>query len=77
MSRRLILLTPVLLIAGIVVQVVALVLVAILWIPCLIRPGILNGPYQWITTAGARLAMRSILGKSRKSERVVEAESPI
>lgn len=78
-TRRLILLTPVLLIAGIVVQVIALLLVVILWVPCLLWPGILNRPYQWITKAGARLVARSIVGrktyKTADGRRVEKAET--
>lgn len=62
-TRRLILLSPVLLIAGIVVQVIALILVILLLVPCLIRPGILDRPYQWITRTGARMMARAIIGK--------------
>jgi hypothetical protein len=79
MSRRLILVTPVLLIAGIVVQVTALVLVVILWIPCLIWPSLINWPYQRITTAGARLVARAMIGrktfKTADGRRVTKAET--
>lgn len=72
-TRRLILLSPVLLIAGIVVQVIALVLVILLLVPCIIWPGILNRPYQWITRAGARTMARAIIGKkgARKTPETV------
>ena len=69
MNRRVIALTPVLLIAGIVVQVIALALVIVLWIPCLIKPGIINGPYEWISKAGAHMVARAIIGKSKNSAR--------
>jgi hypothetical protein len=62
-TRRLIVVTPVLLIAGIVVQVIALIVVILLLVPCLIWPQILNGPYRWITTAGARTMARAIIGR--------------
>jgi hypothetical protein len=75
MSRRLILVTPVLLIAGIVVQVTALVLVVILWIPCLIWPSLINRPYQRITKAGARLVARMLVGSGRNNSRVTKAET--
>jgi hypothetical protein len=68
-TRRLILLTPALLIAGIVVQVIALVFVILLWIPCLVWPRILNGPYQWITKAGARMVARAITGGMKQKAR--------
>lgn len=77
MTRKLIALTPVLLIAGIVVQVVALLLIVILWVPCLIWPGILNRPYQRITKAGVRLVTRAMIGNGRKERRVTEAETGI
>jgi hypothetical protein len=72
-TRRLIILTPVLLIAGIVVQVIALALVILLLVPCLIWPQILDGPYQWITKAGARMVARAIVG--RKSGARAKAET--
>jgi hypothetical protein len=75
-TRRLILLTPALLIAGIVVQVIALVLVILLWVPCLIFPRILNGPYKWITKAGARMVARAITGTMKTAART-KAETPV
>lgn len=72
-SRRLILLAPVLLTAGIVVQVIALVFVIIGWIPCLIWPGIINKPYQWITTKSARMMARAVMGSNRKTPRAAKA----
>lgn len=73
-TRRLILLTPVLLIAGIVVQVIALVIVLLLWVPCLIWPGVLNPAYNWITNAGAHMMARAVIGKRRvpKAETVAQ-----
>jgi hypothetical protein len=65
-SRRTIAITPVLLIAGIAVQGIALILVILLYVPCLIWPEILDGPYQWITKAGARMMARAIIGRSKK-----------
>jgi len=56
-----------------VVQVIALALVILLWIPCLIWPRLLNGPYQWITKAGARMVARAIVG--RKTGARVNAET--
>jgi hypothetical protein len=67
MTRRLILLIPVLLIAGIVVQVVALILILVIWIPCIIWPPLLNRPYQRITRGMVRLATRSMLGNGRRA----------
>jgi hypothetical protein len=75
-TRRLILLTPVLLIAGIVVQVIALALVILLWVPCLIWPRILNGPYKWITKAGARMVARAIVGTRKQGTRT-KAETTV
>ena len=75
-SRRLIFLTPVLLIAGIVVQVIALVLVIVGWIPCLIWPGMLNRPYQWITKSGAKVMARALIG-SRRTGRVPKTETSV
>jgi hypothetical protein len=66
MSRRLIAITPVILLAGIIAQLLLLVLAILLYIPCFIWPGILNGPYLWITRGMARIMARSMLGKRRK-----------
>lgn len=63
MSRRLIAITPVILLAGILAQLILLALAIALYIPCLIWPGILNGPYLWITKGMARIMARSMLGK--------------
>lgn len=76
-TRRTILITPVLLTAGIVVQVIALAFVIVGWIPCLIWPGLLNGPYQWITKASARMMARAIIGGNRKNGRVQKAETTV
>jgi hypothetical protein len=75
-TRRLVCLTPVLLIAGIVAQVIALIFVLLLWVPCLIWPGLLNPAYNWITTNGARMMARSMLGRTRaNSRRATETET--
>lgn len=66
MSRRLIAITPVILLAGIIAQLLLLVLAIVFYIPCLIWPGILNGPYLWITKGMARIMARSMLGKRHK-----------
>lgn len=66
MSRRLIAITPVILLAGIIAQLVLLALAIVLYVPCLIWPGILNGPYMWITKGMARIMARSIIGQRRK-----------
>lgn len=76
-TRKLILITPALLIAGIVAQVIALVLVIVGWIPCLIWPGLLNRPYQWITKASARMMARALIGGNRKTGRVPKAETTV
>jgi len=65
-SRRLILWTPVLLIAGIAAQVIALVLVILLWVPALIWPQIFNRPYNWVTTGMARMAVRTVIGRPKR-----------
>jgi hypothetical protein len=66
MSRKLIAITPVILLAGIIAQLLLLTLAIVLYIPCLIWPGILNGPYLWMTRGMTRVMARSILGKRRK-----------
>lgn len=70
MSRRLIAITPVILLAGIIAQLVLLALAIVLYIPLLIWPSILNGPYMWITKGMARIMARSIIGNRKK--KVVE-----
>lgn len=66
MTRRLIAITPLILLAGIITQLLLLVLAIVLYIPCIIWPGILNGPYLWITKGMARIMARSMLGKRHK-----------
>lgn len=68
MTRRLIAITPVILLAGIIAQLLLLVLAVVLYIPCLIWPGMLNGPYLWITKGMARIMARSIIGKRHRKE---------
>jgi len=63
-TRQTIALTPLLLLAGIIVQSVALLLIIVLWVPCLIWPEILNGPYRWITKVGARIMVRTVVRRS-------------
>ena len=68
-SRKLIAVTPVLLICGIVAQVLLLVAAVVLYVPLLIAPGILNGPYQMITKGMARIMARTIVGKRENGQR--------
>lgn len=76
-TRRLILLTPVLLTAGIAAQVIALALVILLFVPCLIWPQILNGPYRWFSRAGARMMTRAIIGRKPTARVKAETESTV
>lgn len=72
-SRKLIAITPLLLISGIVAQVVLLALAIVLIVPLLIWPKIINGPYQMITKGMARIMARTIVGhraNGRKAGRV-------
>ena len=62
-SRRLIAITPVLLIFGIIAQAILLVGVVVLYVPCLVFPGILDGPYQWITKGMGRIMVRAMFGR--------------
>jgi len=71
-SRKLIAWTPLLLIAGIAVQVLALVVVIILLIPSLIFPQIWNGPYRWVTRISARMAARALISPARKAAETVK-----
>lgn len=81
-SRKLIAITPLLLISGIVVQVVLLALAIVLIVPLLIWPEIINGPYQMITKGMARIMARTIVGHrgngqraGRESRQAVELSS--
>jgi hypothetical protein len=67
-SRRLVAWTPVLLIAGIVAQVIALVFVILLYVPGLIWPRMFNRPYNWITEGMARMAVRTVIGSTKRRE---------
>ena len=71
-SRRLIAIMPLLLIAGIVAQVILLAAVIVLYVPCLAFPDILNGPYQMITKGMARIFARSVMGRKPKAGMVAE-----
>lgn len=68
-DRKTIIFTPILLTLGIAAQIVALVLVILLFVPCLIWPEILNGPYRWITERGARLMARALVGRNKRAEK--------
>lgn len=65
LSRKFIATMPLLLIGGIIAQAILLVAVIVLYVPCLLFPGILNGTYRTITKATARLFAQSIIGRSR------------
>lgn len=67
-SRKLIAITPLLLVAGIVAQLVLLVAAIIVYVPALVWPGILDGCYQWITHRMVRMFARGIVGHRRKIE---------
>lgn len=72
-SRRLIALTPVLLIMGIVAQILLLVAAIVIFIPALIWPAILNPVYQWITRGMARIMAKSMLGRRHKQKAEMSA----
>jgi uncharacterized membrane protein len=69
-GRRLIAAMPLLLVLGIVAQAIMLVAVIVLYVPCLLFPGILNGPYRWITRGMARIMARSFVGGKREVSRI-------
>jgi hypothetical protein len=62
-SRKLIAITPLLLIGGIVAQVLLLIAAIVLFVPLLIWPELLDGPYRIITRAMGRMMARSIVGR--------------
>lgn len=66
MGRKLIALTPVLLVAGIVAQTILLAAAIVLYVPCLIWPRLLNGPYRMITKGMARTFAKGIMGRKQK-----------
>lgn len=65
-SRRLIVMTPVLLVAGICAQLILLALAIVLYVPLLVYPKMVDGPYRWVTRGMARIAARSMFGKRRE-----------
>jgi hypothetical protein len=71
-SRRTIAITPVLLIFGIIAQVILLAGAVVLYVPFLIWPGILDGPYLWITRGMARIMTRALLSGNKKRESKTE-----
>ncbi len=71
-GRRLIAITPILLIMGILAQVILLAAIIVLYVPCLVFPAILDGPYQWITKGMARVFAKSIMGRKPKAGMTAE-----
>ena len=71
-SRKLIAVTPLLLICGIIAQMVLLIMAVILYVPALLFPALLNGFYRTVTKATARLFAQSLFG--RKQSRPPRAE---
>ena len=65
-SRKLIAIAPVLLVAGIAAQLILLVAAILLFIPLLIWPSIMNRPYRGITRAMGRLMARTIVGNKHR-----------
>jgi hypothetical protein len=70
-SRKLVIMTPVLLILGIIAQLILLIVAILFLLPCLIWPEILDGPYRWITRNMARIMARAMVGKSKRRVAVV------
>src|SRR4051812_13555813 len=68
-GRKLIAVTPILLIAGIVAQVILLAAAIALYVPLLIWPGMLDGPYRAITKGMARIMAHTIVGKRGNGQR--------
>src|SRR4249919_1347020 len=68
-GRKLIAVKPILLIGGIVAQVILLVSAIVLYVPLLIWPGILDGPYRAITKGMARMMAHTIVGKRANGQR--------
>jgi uncharacterized membrane protein len=77
-SRKLIAMMPVLLVCGIVAQLILLAAAIVLFVPCLVFPSILNGPYQWVTKGMVRIFARGIIGKrgTDKLTMAISAETP-
>lgn len=73
-GRKLIALTPVLLVAGILAQALLLAAAIVLYVPCLIWPGLLNGPYRMITKGMVRTFARGFMGRKQK---VNDSGSPV
>jgi hypothetical protein len=68
-GRKLIAVTPVLLICGIIAQVVLLMLAVMLYVPLLIWPEMLDKPYRIITKGMARIMARSIMGHRENGQK--------
>ena len=73
-SRKLIATTPFLLVGGIVAQVVLLVAAIVLFVPLIIWPELLNGPYRVITRAMGRMMARTIVGNKHRPKAGMVAE---
>lgn len=68
-SRTTIAFTPLLLITGIIAQIILLILVILLFVPLMVYPAMLNGPYRWITGGMGRIMIRAMRGKRGKQAR--------
>lgn len=74
-TRKIITLTPVLLVLGIIAQVLLLVVAIVLFVPCLIWPAILDGPYRWVTKGMARIMARNIMGRRRDAFKIAQGSN--
>lgn len=72
-TRRLIAVTPLLLILGIVAQLILLVVAIVLFVPAMIWPGMLNPGYRWVTRGMARIMAKSMLGGRHRQKAEMSA----
>lgn len=65
-SRRLIAVTPLLLVLGILAQILLLVAAVTLYIPALLWPGMLDPGYHWIVRGMAKIMTRGMIRRHPK-----------
>jgi uncharacterized membrane protein len=76
-GRKLIAITPLLLVCGIVAQLLLLVAAIVLYVPCLVWPEILDGPYRMITRGMVRVFAKGIIGSSKRTKTGVVTSSEL
>jgi hypothetical protein len=67
-GRKLIAVTPLLLILGIIAQAILLVFAVVLYVPMLIWPDMLTSPYLWVTRNVSKIMVRAVIGRKARDD---------